>query len=367
MARRDAVGGDGLVLAVDGGGVKTDLALLRRDGALLSHVRGGRSQVHYLGVDGCISVLEGLLGEAASRAGIDPGARPLTSTAQLLLAGIDLPEDEAALRAAIERMHWSERLVVGNDTEALLRAGSDRGWGVAIVCGTGINCLGLAPDGREARFLSFGSVSGDWGGGLDIGLAALAAAVRAADGRGPDTVLQTAVAAHFGMSDPLAVARAVHRQELPTARLAELAAFVLGVSDRDAVAAGIIRRLCDEVVAFARAALRRLDLTAADPDVVLGGRVLRSAGPRVVEAIERGVVEVAPNARVAVSPSEPIVGAALLGLDALGAGAGACARARAELDAATEARAELDAATEARAELDAATDAGGREAESPPR
>jgi hypothetical protein len=47
---------------------------------------------------------------------------------------------------------------------------------------------------------------------------------------------------------------------------------------------------------------------------------------------------VAPKARVLVSPSEPIVGAALLALDALGADPAARARARADLDAAAAAR-----------------------------
>ena len=337
MTQRRTDGGDarGVVLAVDGGGVKTDLALLDRTGTLLAHVRGGRSQVYYLGVDGCVEVLESLLDDATVRADLDPTVRPVASTAHMLLAGVDLPEELAAVRAAIERRSWSDRLVVGNDTEALLRAGTDRGWGIAVVCGTGINCLGRADDGREARFLSFGAVSGDWGGGGDVGLAALAAAVRAADGRGPRTGLESVVPAHFGLADAGAVARAVHLKEIPIARLGELAPVVLAASDEDEVAATIVHRLADEVVAFVRAALRRLDLTGAEPDVVLGGRILRSSQPGLIAAIGSGVRAVAPKARVTVSASEPIVGAALLGLDALGADADARDRARAELDGAT--------------------------------
>lgn len=330
-------GRDALVLAIDGGGVKTDLALLDAEGALLAHVRGGGSQAHYLGVEGCVEVLEGLLGAAAARAGLDPRARPLAATAQLLLAGIDVPEELTALRDAIGRLRWSERLVVGNDTEALLRAGTDRGWGIAVVCGTGINCLGLAPDGREARFLSFGAVSGDWGGGRDVGLAALAAAVRAADGRGPHSTLKTAVPAHFGRPDPLALAQAFHLEEIPADRVNELAPVVLAVFEDDDVAAAIIHRLADEVVTFVRAALERLQLTGSDPDVVLGGRVMRALPATVIATIARELHALAPRSRVMVSPSEPIVGAALLGLEALGAGADARARARAELDAATKA------------------------------
>jgi N-acetylglucosamine kinase-like BadF-type ATPase len=263
--------------------------------------------------------------------------------AHVLLAGADLPEERDALHSTIKRRGWSERLLVDNDTVALLRAGTDCGWGIAVVCGAGINCLGRAPDRTEVRFASLGEISGDWGGGGDVGRAALAAAARSADGRGPQTVLEHAVPAHFGLSDPLAVARALHLREIPNARLGELAPAVFALSDRDSVAESIVHRLADEVVAFASAALRRLGLTGEDPDVVLGGGLLRAASPPVIEMISHGVHEVAPGANVLVSPSEPIVGAALLGLDFLGVGAGALGRIRAELDAAVERLAQVRA------------------------
>jgi N-acetylglucosamine kinase-like BadF-type ATPase len=332
--RTDGVSGDGLVLAVDGGNSKTDLALLDSSGRLLSLVRGGGSSAHALGIDGAVEVLEDLLERAIARAGLGPLAQPLASVAYLLLSGADLPEERSRIRTKIEQLGWSDRLVVDNDTLALLRAGTDRGWGVSVVCGAGINCLGLAPDGRDARFLSLGAISGDWGGGGDVGLAALAVAARSADGRGTRTVLETAVPAHFGLTDPLEVSRGIHLGEIPSARLLELAPVVLAASDQDPVAAGIIGGLANEVIAFAAAALRRLELTRADPDVVLGGRLLRAVSPSVIETIARGVNEVAPEARVLVAASEPIVGAALLGLDALGADAGARKRIRAKLDAA---------------------------------
>jgi N-acetylglucosamine kinase-like BadF-type ATPase len=330
----DGVGGNGVVLAVDGGNFKTDLALLDSSGRLLSLVRGGGSSIHYLELEGCVEVLESLLESAIARTGLDTLDRPLASTAQLLLAGADLPEELCALRTRVEQLKWTERLVVDNDTVAQLRAGTDRRWGIAVVCGAGSNCLGLATDGRQVRFPSLGEITGDWGGGNDIGLAALGAAARSADGRGRRTVLETAVPEYFGLSDPLEVARALHLRQIPMARLGELAPVVLAVCDQDFVAAGIVRRLADEVVAFATASIRRLELTGADPDVVLGGGVLRALSPRVVETIAREIRQLAPNAGVRVAPSEPIVGAALLGLDALAADASATVRARAELDAA---------------------------------
>lgn len=324
---------DGVVLAVDGGNSKADVALVDRNGALLSIVRGPGSSPHELGVSGSVEVLARLFERAAADAGFED--LPVTASAHVLIAGVDLPEEREAVHNTIERLDWSERLVVDTDMPALLRAGSDRGWGIAVVCGAGINGFGRAPDGREARFLSLGRISGDWGGGPEVGLEGLAAAARAADGRGPRTVLESAVSQHFGLSDPLAVSRAIHVGEIPEERVAELAAVVLEHWADDAVAAEIAGRLVDEAVAFARVTLSRLELTDADPDVVLGGRLLLRLSPQgLIDTIAERVRAVAPSANVFLTPSEPIVGAALLGLDVLGADAAAHDRARAELDSA---------------------------------
>ena len=192
-------GGDGPVLAVDGGGVKTDLALLDSSGALLSHVRGGGSQAHYLGVEGCVEVLEGLLEAAAAARGGAARAsgridRP-GSAGRHRSPGGALGAARRDGAASVERTARDRQRHRG----PAARRHRPRLGGRGRVR-HGINCLGLAPDRREARFLSFGPVSGDWGGGVDVGLAALAAAVRAADGRGPRSALETAVPAHFGLT-----------------------------------------------------------------------------------------------------------------------------------------------------------------------
>ncbi len=114
-----------------------------------------------------------------------------------MLAGADLPEEERRLQDVVAARGWARRAHVANDTFAVLRAGTERGWGVAVVCGAGINCVGVAPDGRRARFPALGAITGDWGGGYDVGLAALSAAARSADGRGPRTALERAVGRAF--------------------------------------------------------------------------------------------------------------------------------------------------------------------------
>jgi N-acetylglucosamine kinase-like BadF-type ATPase len=324
-----------IVLAVDGGNSKTDLALVGADGSLLAVARGPRSSPHHLGLEGCLDVFSRLLEGARRDAGLD-GRVPLAAVAEILAAGVDYPAEEDRLRERVEALGWAERTVVANDTFAVLRAGTERGWGVAIVCGAGINCVGVSPDGRHVRFPALGPISGDWGGGGDVGRAALFAAARSQDGRGPKTSLEHSAPAHFDLASPAEVAEAIHLGRIEERRLVELAPLVLAEAARDAVAAAIVDRLAAEVVAFVRATLTRLELSEHSVDVLLGGGLMRRRDPGLLAAIERGLAEVSSHLSVHVAASPPIVGAALLGLDELGASAGAQARLRSELTAAVE-------------------------------
>ena len=324
-----------VLLAVDGGGSKTDLVLAGADGALLAFVRGPLSSPHHVGLDGSLELLDSLLARARAAAGLG-GDGPAADVGRILIAGADLPHEEAALQAAVSARGWAGSALVGNDTFAILRLGTDRGWGVAIVCGTGMNCVGVAPDGRQVRFPALGPITGDWGGGYDVGTAALAAAARSADGRGPATTLERAVPAHFGLGSPGEVGEAIHLGRIPARRVVELAPVVFAEAARDATAAAILDRLAGEIVAFARAALTRLELTDAPVEVLLGGGLLRAGGGPLPGAVAAGLRAVGPSIVLRVVAEPPIVGAALLGLDELGAAPPAYERLRRELGEAVE-------------------------------
>ena len=318
-----------VVLAVDGGNSKTDLALVREDGELLALARGGGSSPHHLGIDRAFDVLGELFARAAEEARVEAPV----ACAQLLLAGVDFPREvNAAVEHAANR-GWALHTTVDNDTFAVLRAGTDRGWGVAIVCGAGINCVGVAPDGRHTRFPALGPTTGDWGGGYDLGIAAVSAAARSEDGRGPLTSLERAVPAHFGCASPSDLAESIHFGAIDERRVVELAPVVLAEAADDPVAASIRDTLAGEVVALARVALARLDLTEESVDVVLGGGIFQSGDAGLVAAVAAGLGAVAPRSTLHVAEAPPVLGAALLGLDELGAPAAALARVRAALAA----------------------------------
>lgn len=320
------------LLAVDGGGSKTDVALLSAGGEVLGAARGPESHPAMVGLDGAMDAIEGVVLRALAEAGVSPGARPVAELGVFCLAGDDLPSDHRALQAAVTARQWVARSVLRNDSFAMLRAGTSRGWGVAVVCGSGINCVGVAPNGRILRFPALGPISGDWGGGEDLGMAALAAAVRARDGRGPRTALEQLVPAHFDLRSPAAVMEELYHEHIDQHRLRELAPVVFqACDDGDAEAAVIVDRLADEVAAMVGAAIRRLRLARTDVDVVLGGGLFRSRNRRLLDRISHSVLAIAPAARIIPLAATPICGAALIGLDELGVDSSAGLDLRAQL------------------------------------
>jgi N-acetylglucosamine kinase-like BadF-type ATPase len=308
-----------VILAVDGGNSKTDVALLGHDGRLLAAVRGPTTSHQQVGLAAGIERLAQLVAEAAARARL-----PASETAAVGvygLAGADTPADTRRLLAALTARGLAPDGLVVNDAFTPIRAGTDRGWGVALICGSGVNAAGIAPDGRTARLAALGDISGDWGGGGDIGMAALGAAVRARDGRGPRTSLERLVPAHFGLTRPIDVTRRLEARTLPMERRHELSPVVFrAAAAGDAVARSIIDRQADELVAMARGIVGQLRLARLDPVIVLAGGVFAARDQAFEDRLGAGIWLVAPRATVVRLESQPILGAALLGIDRLLAG-----------------------------------------------
>ena len=310
-------GGRTTILAVDGGNSKTDVALVAADGRLLAALRGPTTSHQQVGLETGADRLASLVGEARARAGLG-ASDPPAEVGVYALAGADTPADTRRLTAALARRGLAGRGLVMNDAFAPIRAGSSRGWGIALICGSGMNAAGIAPDGRTARLAALGGISGDWGGGGDVGLAALGAAVRARDGRGPRTELEGLVPRQFGYRRPIDLTRAIELGAIPEARLGELSPLVFGVAaSGDPVARSIVDRLADELVAMAGAMIRRLNLTRRDPDVVMAGGVFDARDARFEARIADGVHDIAPGATLRRTEAPPVLGAALLALDQL--------------------------------------------------
>jgi N-acetylglucosamine kinase-like BadF-type ATPase len=313
------------VLAVDGGNSKTDLALVSRGGALLALLKGPTISHQQVPIETAMDRLRSLVSDARREGGV----RGPIAIGSFCVAGADFPRDVRLLRDAIDAAGVAGRIEVRNDAFAALRAGSPSGWGVVVICGAGVNAVGVGPDGREARLAAVGDLSGDWGGGMGVGREALAAAVRARDGRGAPTRLAELVPQALGTRRPIDVTRAMYDGRMSQRRLEELAPVVFAAAaDGDVVARSIVDRLADELAVMAVAIARRLRVASRDVDVVLTGGVFRTTEPGFYARLGERLAGGLPRARVRRLTARPVLGAALLGLDALGLAPGAAAERR---------------------------------------
>ncbi|MET9758044.1 BadF/BadG/BcrA/BcrD ATPase family protein [Streptomyces sp. NPDC006372] len=313
------------VLAIDAGNSKTDVAIVTADGEVLATARGGGFRPPAVGVETAMEVLADTVVRALSTAG-------LTSVDHVsaCLANADFPVEEEQLATALRARGWGASVSVRNDTFAILRSGVTEPRGVAVVCGAGINCVGMHPDGRTARFPALGRVSGDWGGGWGLSEEAMWHASRAEDGRGPATALSRTLPSHFGLASMYTLIEALHLGHVAQSRRHELTPVLFATAvDGDPIARAIVERQAEEVVSMAVVALTRLDLLDEPAPVLLGGGVLAARHPQLNDKIADLLSDRAPKAVPQVVTASPVLGAALLGLDSVGSVEGAQGRLRA--------------------------------------
>ena len=328
------------VLAIDGGNSKTDVALVAADGTLLASAHGP-GVPGMMAPDETVRVLGSAAAEAVAAAGLpadgagrapDGSGPRIASHLSACVANADLPEEERQLTGILSAQGWTDTTHVANDTFAVLRAGLDGPgpyWGVAVTCGAGINCVAVAPDGRTARYLALGELTGDWGGGHGLSMQAIWWASRAEDGRGPQTALREGVCAFLGAASMYDVQVGLHTGTISWDRALRLTSVLFqAAAGGDEVALDLMHRLADEVCVMALAAVRRLGLEDQPLPVVLGGGLMAARDPLLTAEITRRFAEEAPLVSPRIVDIPPVAGAALLGLDHLGASPAAQARLR---------------------------------------
>ncbi|HEY0259855.1 MAG TPA: BadF/BadG/BcrA/BcrD ATPase family protein [Lacisediminihabitans sp.] len=302
-----------MLLAIDGGGTKTHGLLFDAYGVVHAVARGPRCLPQVDGVADALGVLDSLVARLLA----DGGATAAdVHHAGVYLTGMDLPQEEERFAVQLRTREWARSFTLANDTFALLRAGTDAPDAIAIVCGTGLNCVGTSASGSVTRFPALGRLSGDWGGGTDLAEEILWSAARAEDGRGPDTLLRSVVTEIFGTHTVYEAYCGLHLGEIDPAIVAELPPGLFAAAEAgDAVALAVVHRQAEEIVALGRVAMQRLGLTAVPIPVVLGGSVLAAGHPTLVEPVERGLRSVNPAIEVRMVGRPPVVGAAILVLE----------------------------------------------------
>jgi len=247
-------GDDPLFLGVDGGGTSTVALLGGPDGSILGRGDAGPSNAKAVGTTAARTALEEAIAGAFAAAGLWPRS---VTVACLGVAGFDRPEDKALLGEWSVSGNWADRLVLVNDGDLVVAAGTPDGWGVGVIAGTGSIAVSRAPDGRKSRAGGWGATFGDEGSAFAVACAALRRVARRIDGRdpnddGPDPLTECICHA-LGIDGPGKIVSAVYAPGMDRTRIAALAPAVIEAAAKDP-------SLLDELI---RPAGRDLGETAA--------------------------------------------------------------------------------------------------------
>jgi N-acetylglucosamine kinase-like BadF-type ATPase len=292
--------GTPVLVGIDAGASKTVAIAVTPDGVRLGRADGPGANPKRHGLEAAADRIASITREVAG------GRAP-----DLLFvagAGIDRPEHARTLETALRERLSAVRVIVVNDTLAVLRAATDDGVGLVIPVSTGGNVIGRAADGRVTD-----RGHGIFGGGYVLGaLAARAARRRAAAHalRDPERILGADLVRESGsaffewLND---------RRPGPT--VAQLgAAVVRAAQDGYPYPARMVDRWCTHVTRATREEVDRLGLGPAPMVILYGG--LLDASPWLGEHLRAAVLVAAPAARFRTLEVEPAEGAALLARDA---------------------------------------------------
>lgn len=202
-----------LVVGVDGGGTKTAAVAYLVDeggdpaaGRVLGRSVAGPSNKNSVGEAAAEAAFAQAVCAALAESGLGIDSAALAeaggvSCLVLSMAGVDTEADEEFWRTVCSERFPSARTVVENDSVAALCSGTDGVLcGMVVISGTG--SIGVGTTGASAPKLRVGGMGpllGDGGNGYSMGLAALGAAVKAADGRGPPTPLLAKVLEKYAL------------------------------------------------------------------------------------------------------------------------------------------------------------------------
>jgi N-acetylglucosamine kinase len=319
-----------LILAIDGGGSRTRCVAIDRRGRVTGKAESGPS--NHLLVAG--DVVRRSLAEAIDRT-LTMGRlnRDDVVCVSAGLAGVDFDGAGAPAMEGLLRELGFARVVVNGDMVIAHAGALGMREGVVALAGTGSAILGVGANGERVKVGGWGPVYGDEGSAYRIGQMSLRAAAQSYDGRGPATSLTEALLIALGLHEFRETVGRVYIEGMEPREIAALARVAYAVAEAgDEVARAIFLQAGEELAESVAAAIRRLEFDGAEIPVSYQGAALETCA-LMRERFGDALRDRCPNISLAPPRFEPVIGAYLLGCQAMGWRADASALAALETEA----------------------------------
>ena len=300
-----------LFLGVDGGGTKTNIALMDETHEVVAEGSGGPSNPLRVGVETAVANIAKAIDAACDSAGVSRGD---IVAATLGLAGVRRADIRERVRDSFATRFRVKKTSVTTDADIALYGTTLEKAGLVVIAGTGSVCIGVDDAGEKFIAGGWGPVAGDEGGGRGIAGDALHAVAKASDGRGPLTKLSERAAEYFRASNVENLIGAIYAPQMDNSRIAGFARLVVETAqDGDKVAIEILRDAGHELGTAAAAVLKKLGLEKRKVPIGCVGSVFK-AGELLTGPMTEIIRRVAPKAYLTDPQMPPAHAAALMAM-----------------------------------------------------
>ncbi|MDE6845065.1 MAG: hypothetical protein K2J99_04785 [Lachnospiraceae bacterium] len=301
------------VMGVDVGGSKTHCVVADENGKTIAEGFGGAGNYQVCGVETASDSMKNAVYGAVEPAGL---AVEDIAYAVFGISGADGPEDFEVLTPMVQQIMGTTGHQIVHDAWIGLRAGTEDYVGVVSICGTGAGHAGRNRAGHMLTLRNLDFITGNYGGGGEIGKKAMHYAFRSEEGTWKKSRLEEAVPSVFGVKNMEEVCAILRRGEMTKQQRYQLPIIVFDLArEGDDVSKDIVSGLGYEEGKYAAAVLRRLGMCEEEVPAVLIGSIFQTNEPVLIDAYMRAVHEDAPNAYAVIPQEAPVTGAVKLALD----------------------------------------------------
>ena len=299
-------------LGADLGATKTHTLIVDETGTAVGFGESGPGNHETVGYDGMLQAMRDSMERALSMSAL---TKADIAGAGFGVAGFDWQSEYDATDTTIARLDLGAPYKFVNDAVTGLVAGSDEGWGVVVVSGTGSNCRGWDREHkREGRVTGHGVLMGEGAGGSELMFQCMRQVGYSWSKRGPATKLADALVEYAGAQDLEDLLRGYTTNEYEIG--ADAARIVFRVAEQgDKVACDLIHWAGCELGELVNAVVRQLEFDQLAFDVVMTGSMF-NGGELLIAPMCETVLKLAPRARFVRLEIPPVLGATMLGMEA---------------------------------------------------
>ncbi len=301
-------------MGVDVGSSKTHALVVDQTGRVTGFGRGGPGNHEGVGYDGFMSSVQTAIGECLADAGI---SRVDLAGAGFGISGYDWPSERPVFLDLLKGLELTCPLDIVNDSCLGLLAGSTSGWGIAVVSGTGCNCWGWT-EGREqvGQVTGASTWMGEAAGASELVDQAIKKVAYQWTKRGPATRISEAFMERVGASDIADLLEGLVNDRYHLDASAAPLVFECALRG-DAVAREVITWAGNELGELVKCVAHQLGLEGQSFEVVQIGSLF-DGGEMLSLPMRNNILKLAPGAQFIRLEAPPVVGAAILAMEAAG-------------------------------------------------